>query len=198
MRVLIQLQFIVTPESWIGNLCSKNSAKIKVLGIKLDDSQQNVAHLVEINSNKTSAADLRNKLRRTNNVIESDLTVLDKNRLLGAVTSNNCKIGLVLLKSYRKTGTLGIGAAVTKNDCQIGYKLYMRGEEIPEFFQSLHEGSVIYSISEIDKLSAPKALTSKQKRILKSALELGYYDIPKRISTEDLSKKMGLSASARF
>ena len=194
MRHLIQLQFIAAPENWIGNLCSKDSSKIKVLGMKLDDSQQNVTHLVEINSDKTSAADLKNELRRSNNITESDLASLDTNRLLGAVTSNNCRVGLVLLKSNRKTGPIGIGAAVTKNDCQISYKLYIRGEDIPEFFQFLHEGGVTYAISEFEKMSAPNALTAKQKHVLKSALEEGYYDNPKRISTEELSKKMGMSA----
>jgi len=61
--------------------------------------------------------------------------------------------------------------------------------------QSLHEQGVVYKIAEIAKMNKSRALTSKQERVLKSALELGYYDYPKRISTEELSKVVGLAPS---
>ena len=64
----------------------------------------------------------------------------------------------------------------------------MNGDAIPRFLQSLQDNSVDYEICEISQLSAKQTLTSKQERVMKSALELGYFDYPKRVSTEELVK----------
>jgi predicted DNA binding protein len=53
---------------------------------------------------------------------------------------------------------------------------------------------------EIDRKSGLKflnkpLLTRQQERILKEAVKLGYYDLPRRITTMKLSEKLGLSAS---
>jgi predicted DNA binding protein len=188
----------VSPESWIGSLCSKDSAKIKVLSMKLDDSKRNITHFVDITSEKKNAKDLMRQLRKSDSVTENNVTSLGKNRVVGAVTSNNCKVGLIMMKSRsnRKTGFLGIAQAVAMTDSRMIYKVFMNGEMIPRFLQSLREGSISYKISEIEKLAAPKAITTKQKLLLKTALELGYYDNPKRISEEDLSITLGLTVSA--
>ena len=71
----------------------------------------------------------------------------------------------------------------------------MSGDAIPLFLQTLHDKGVVYEISEIAKLSTKQKLTSKQEKVLKSALELGYFDYPKRVSTEDLSKRLGVAPS---
>jgi predicted DNA binding protein len=190
---VIQLQFIAASESWIRGLCAKDSAKIKVLSMKLDDSELNVMHFVEITSDKTSSKDLTKGLQRTKSVTESNVATLGAKRVVGIVTSDDCKVGLVIMKSNRKAGFLGIAPSLTVSDSLMSYKLYMNGAGIPEFLQSLREGGVSYKISEIEKMAAPIPLTSREKRVLKSALDRGYYDDPKRISTEDLSKKMGLT-----
>ncbi|HIQ29953.1 MAG TPA: winged helix-turn-helix transcriptional regulator [Candidatus Caldiarchaeum subterraneum] len=40
-----------------------------------------------------------------------------------------------------------------------------------------------------------KNLTSKQARVLEAAFKYGYFDTPKRISTKELAKKLGISPS---
>ncbi|MFX0206885.1 MAG: helix-turn-helix domain-containing protein [Candidatus Hodarchaeota archaeon] len=49
-----------------------------------------------------------------------------------------------------------------------------------------------YPFSDIDLLSS---LTERQKEIISLAKTTGYYDIPRKISTEDLSEKLGISKS---
>jgi len=88
-----------------------------------------------------------------------------------------------------------VGPATTEADCQLNYKLFLNGEGIPGFLQTLHDKGILDKISEIAKMTPERALTSKQERVLKSALELGYYDFPKRISTEELSKALSLAPS---
>jgi hypothetical protein len=117
---------------------------------------------------------------------------VSSNRLVGAVTSDDCLVCAMILGSR---GGYLIGPAFTESDCQLNYRLFMAGENIPGFLQGLHARGVSYKISGISKVSAERGLTSKQERVLKSALETGYYDYPKRTSTEDLAGSLGISRS---
>jgi len=160
--------------------------------MKPQDSERNITHFVEITSEKVTAEHLRKDLGKLADVKGSDLASVGLNRLVGTVTSNDCLVCFLIMQS--QSGYF-VGPAVTESDCQITYRLFMSGEGIPNFLQSLHENGVIYKIGEIAKMSPTRALTPKQERVMKSALELGYYDYPKRISTEELSKAVGISPS---
>lgn len=189
---MIQLQFSVEPETWIEDLCHGSLATVRVLSMKTNDSDGRITHFVEITSDRVSAEELKKVLGKCGDVTESDIAAVGSNRLVGAVTSRDCIVCSLILQS--QNGYF-IGPATTENDCQLTYKLFMNGEGIPNFLQSLHDKGVVYRIAEIAKMSTKRALTSKQEKVLKSALELGYYEYPKRISTEDLSKAVGLAPS---
>ena len=189
---VIQLQFSVTPEVWINKLCETDSATVRVLSMKARDSGEDITHFVEITSDKNNADELKKELKGCADVTDSDIAAVGSNRLVGAITSNDCVVCSLIIRS--QNGYF-IGPAATEGDCQLTYKLFMNGEGIPKFLQSLHDRGIDYKIADIAKMSTSRALTSKQERLLKSALELGYYEYPKRISTEELSKTIGLAPS---
>lgn len=190
---VIQLQFTVPPESWIAGLCQKAAATIRILSMKsADDATHTITHFVEITSEKSTSDELTNEIQNLQDVTDTDLASIGTNRVVGAVTSNNCMVCSTIMES--KTGYF-VGPATTETDCQLNYRLFLNGEGIPGFLQSLHDKGIIYKISEIAKMTPERALTTKQERVLKSALELGYYDFPKRISTDELSKTLGLAPS---
>jgi predicted DNA binding protein len=187
---MIQLQFMVPPETWIESLCQKDLATVKILSMKvLSSDVPNVTHFVDIVSDKVDAEDLIKELQKSPDVIESDVAKVGSNRLVGAVTSKGCRICSIIMDS--KTGYFIGPALSTSHEGQMSYKLFMSGDAIPQFLQTLHSKGVEYKISDISRLAPKRALTAKQEKVLKSALELGYYDFPKRISTEELAKIVG-------
>jgi predicted DNA binding protein len=52
---------------------------------------------------------------------------------------------------------------------------------------------VTYEIADIDKLVEKEDLTARQEQIAKIALELGFFEFPKKIRLVELSKRMGIS-----
>lgn len=188
---MIQLQFTVPPEKWVETLCHEDSALVKILSMKFSKSDQ-ITHFVDAVSDEANAEKLSRDIRNSSDVVSSELASVGSNRLVGAVTSTDCFVCSSIINS--NSGYF-IGPAVTVGDCRLSYKLFMSGDAIPAFLQSLHDKGVVYEISEIAKLSAKQKLTSKQERVLKSALELGYFDYPKRVSTEELSKGLGIAPS---
>ena len=190
---MIQLQFSVSPESWIKELCENDFATVKILSMKVESQDHpQVTHFVDIVSNKVEAQKLVEEVRRSPNIVQSDVAAVGSNRIVGAVTSNECKVCSVIMDS--KTGYF-VGPAVADHDTKMSYKLFMGGDAIPSFLQTLHSKGIDYTISDISQISAKRALTSKQEKVLKSALELGYYDYPKRISTEQLGEVVGSAPS---
>ena len=190
---MIQLQFVVPPEGWIHSLCKDDFAFVKVLSMKIQSEETgNVTHFVDIVSDKVGAESLVRELTNSPDVIESDVAKVGSNRLVGAVTSKECKVCPIIMDS--KTGYF-IGPAVSNHDGQMSYTLFMSGESIPKFLQTLHTNGIDYKISEISKMSPKRALTAKQERVLQSALELGYYDFPKRITTEELANSLRAAPS---
>src|ERR1700730_11913089 len=141
---MIELQFITPSEAWVESLCTKDSATVKVLSMKLDN--QNISHFVDITSEKKSAKELTKQLRRSRSVTKSAVTSLGKSRVVGVVTSNNCRVGLMIMKSNPKAGLLGIASALTVHNSLMNYKLYMKGAGIPEFLRSLRTRGISYKI----------------------------------------------------
>lgn len=189
---VIQLQFKTHAESWIESLCRDDFAIVKILSLKKQSQSGHVTHFVDISSDKVSADRMEEELRNSKDVDVSDVAKVGTNRLVGAVTSNNCSVCSVIVDT--NVGYF-IGPATTGADCQTTFKLFMNGEGIPTFLQGLHTNQVQYKISDITRLAPKRSLTSRQERVLKSALELGYYDYPKRVTTEELSRSLDIAPS---
>lgn len=58
---------------------------------------------------------------------------------------------------------------------------------------SLESAGANVTVDKITVLRTAKELTAEQERILHMALDLGYYDIPKKIGLDGLAKRLGIS-----
>lgn len=189
---MIQLQFRTPAENWVLNLCRGGQVSVKILSLKAQTGDGEITHFVDISSNQDDAGQLSETILKSSDVVASDVARVGGNRLVGAVTSNGCVVCSAIINT-----TLGyfIGPAISEENCQMNYKLFMNGEGIPSFLQSLHTKGIIYKIADITKIAPKKTLTTRQERVLKSAFELGYYDYPKKVSTEELSHSLNIAAS---
>jgi hypothetical protein len=120
---VIQLQFTVTPESWIGSLCAKDFAAIRILSVKVDVSKQYVTHFVEITSEKTSAEDLTKELKSSTTSLDTTLNYRTICHLSGFREGksdlqikwilSNCLIMGVLSVRFCQSRTVSVKVSVT-------------------------------------------------------------------------------------
>ncbi len=73
-------------------------------------------------------------------------------------------------------------------------------QQMQEFFSKLGERGIHYKIASLTDASfSPGSpltkLTEKQREVLIAAHKFGYYDLPRRISSEQLAKKLGIGDS---
>lgn len=188
---MIQLQFSAVAESWVERICHERSALVKVMSVKAQDHQNQITHFVDISSQKMTAEDLSNELRSSSDITETDLARVGARRVIGSVASNDCVVCRALIES--KTNTF-IAPASTEDNCQMNYKVYISGSGLPIFLQRLHKEGVVYKIGDLSPLTSSKGITARQQKVLRSALELGYYEFPKRISTKQLASTLGIKA----
>ena len=188
---MIQLQFSAEAEGWIEKLCHGRLATVRIMSLKSEDRTNKVTHFVDISSEQASADDITEDLRRSSAVTQTDLARVSPNRVIGSVTSIDGGVCRALLDS--KTNTF-IAPASTSDNCEMKYKLFISGDGLPIFLQRLHNEGIQYKIADLSPLTSAKGLTTRQSKVLKSALELGYYDYPKRISTEQLASTLGIKS----
>ena len=70
-------------------------------------------------------------------------------------------------------------------------------KEVRKFMRSIEKMGIRYKIISImDARFRPDSplsrLTEKQRRVILSALSLGYYDVPRRVSSEQLAKRLNI------
>ncbi len=190
---MIQLRFLATPDRWVGEACTQCSAYVKILGIRYAQDKHGMSHFVEINTEGGDQTDeVRRRISGMKEVLSFDVTEVASNRLLGVVISNNCRICSAIADV---DASCFISAAATEEDCSVGYRLLLGSEDIPLLMSRLSKTGAEYKIAEISAVSTIRGLTSKQEIILKTAMELGFYDFPRRISQEELAEKLGIKPS---
>jgi predicted DNA binding protein len=86
-------------------------------------------------------------------------------------------------------------SASTREDQKMEWRILISGEDtLKKISERLTSKGVNYSIVEISNLSSASDLTARQEQIARIALELGYFEFPKRIGIEELSKRLGISS----
>ncbi len=194
---MIELQFSAPADIWAERVCRGKLTTVKLMSLKPQDSvsdkgNQAIAHFIDVSSRNESAETLISELQASSNLIDSDLARVGSKRIVGSITTTECKVCKVLVELT--TGAF-IGGGDTDDRCKMNYKLFLSERGLPLFLQRLHKEGVNYKILDISSLSKSRGLTARQSKVLKSALELGYYDYPKRISTGRLASQLGIKAA---
>jgi predicted DNA binding protein len=189
---LMQLRILAGSDAWVKGLCSNLSARIKVLGIKSVEKSGDVAHFVDITTKDVAPGAIQDSLSNSVSVLSTELTNVSDGHLMGVVIAKDCKVCNSLINSDSASF---ISSAATEADCSMGYKIFLNSEGVPILLNRLSKQRVSYKVEEISPISADYRLTPRQLTILKSAMEMGLYDFPRRITQDELAARIGITPS---
>jgi predicted DNA binding protein len=191
---MMRLRFVAPADGWARELCQVYSAYVKILGLKLAEGGKGreVAHFVEITTSESegAGAKLKECLARTSGVRSTELTAISKDHMMGVVVSGGCTVCTSLIGTDSASF---ISSAATEDDCTVGYKLFLNSEGVPVLLNKLSKGGVGYKVVELSPLTNDLRLTPRQFSVLKSAMESGLYDYPRRIRQDVLATKLGIA-----
>lgn len=188
---MIEVHFLVdTPENWVKAMNQGHSALIKIMDAKPSMNTQAVQDFVEVTSNKVSADQLIYTIGSSKDIKDADLVRLGPHTVMGTVTTQNCPVCSTL--SGLNCSLL---SAITKEDNTMEWKLLLSGDDtlkkVTDRLESQHVGFKILQLSHLNSIND---LTTRQEQIVKLALEMGYFEFPKKIRLEELSERLGISA----
>jgi predicted DNA binding protein len=189
---MMQLRFQAGADSWVKGLCADLSAKVRILGLKSIGKEEEIAHFVDITMEADRRGELNKRLETDTSVVSTELTDLSRDHLLGVVVAKRCKACSSIVGS---NSAMFVSSATTESDCALGYKIFLNNEGIPSLLNHLSRGGVEYRVTEISPISPDVPLTTRQLNVLKSAMEMGLYDFPRRITQDELALKMGIKPS---
>lgn len=188
----MQLRILAGSDDWVKGLCGDLAAKIKILGIKSVDKPGEIAHFVDISTGGIARGAIEESLEGSSSVVSTELTDVSGEHMMGVVIARDCAVCNSLINS---SSASFISSASTEADCSMGYKIFLNSDGVPVLLNRLSKQRVAYKVEEISPISADYKLTDRQLSIIKSAMEMGLYDFPRRITQDELAAKIGIKPS---
>ncbi len=182
----IKIEF-TEPVSWISALVKGHSARIKIRDIR--NSREGVKDLVEIFTPKGGISNLSSDLASEMGVSGKDLTLVDGNHAAAIVDAHECSICNTILK-----WDLFLTSAESDENGNITMCWITPDEKTASgFIDQLRRDGVSFDLLMKRSLTRKGEITTRQESVVRLALDLGYFDYPKRVNLEGLSDRLGVS-----
>ncbi len=178
-------------DCWITTLSPRLGLEIRVLDRKLV-GRDGMRDLFEIPLIRVEPFRLVEEIRRLPGVREVQVVETDHGRLLGITRSENCTGCAILAKS-----DCFVGGAICRKSPSFEWNLVLsdRGG-LRRLISRLERHGYAARLVRIAAIKDSMSLTHRQREVLSTALDLGYFDYPKRVLLGELANRLGASKSA--
>lgn len=185
---MLEVRLLVdNPENWIKSV-AQESARVKIMDVK-EPKPGLTQNFVELASEKMTPEELLGHLRGSNGVVRSDLSRVDKNRVMGTVTTHDCPV----CSTFAGLDCFLVSAS-TKGDGKMEWSVFMNSDSgLKSLCRRLDRNKVEYTILEKTHHMQKRQITSRQEQLVRIAFDLGYFEFPKRVRLEQLSERLGIS-----
>jgi predicted DNA binding protein len=175
------------PVDWIKELVETHSASIRIRDIRM--SGEGVKDLFEIFMPSGKIEGFSSELLAKNRVDRDSVTVTDDSHATAIVNAHECAVCKAILN-----WDLFLTEAYTNDSGDIVMKLLVPDEStVSGFLDRLSMDGVKFDLLRKRALSKRSDITARQEFVVKTALELGFFDYPKKVNLEGLSKRLNVS-----
>ena len=175
------------PVAWIKDLVETHSASIRIRDIRM--SGEGVKDLLEIFMPSGKIEGFSSELLDKKRVDKDNVTIVDDTHATAIVNAHECAVCKSILK-----WDLFLTEAYSTDSGDIIMKLLVPDEStVGGFLARLEEDGVRFELLKKRALSKRSDITARQEFVVKTALELGFFDYPKKVNLEGLSKRLNVS-----
>ena len=185
------LLMLKIPGNWIGQLCTSCDLSVKVLSsVSMDRDATKCLIKIESPPDMTGTA-LANHIMEVEPACRIDLTQMGPGKHIATILKCTCAI----CSAVSETGCF-LESATSKSDSRIQWQII--GSTYESILILVNKIKMLGCEVEIIKISEQRAgsnFTKSQSRAMRVAYEVGYFDIPKKITLETLASKLDMSKS---
>lgn len=190
-EIVLQLK---APSTWASELTAKYASTVRILDCKPGKKEGQLLQLVEVNSAPEELDKLAEDVKNSPAVKEAYVVKTKKGRMLGSILTES-----VLCSTLQGSSSFCRSClfhAVPKSDGTVEWTVAFTGREaLNELLDVLKREKVDVKILRLTSIVDAETLTDRQRKLVETALEEGFFDYPRRITLRQLAKKTGASAS---
>jgi|Deesub1362A_J573_1020465.scaffolds.fasta_scaffold00012_3 hypothetical protein len=192
----VTLEIRPPPHSWVMDLISDYSVRVEILDCK-PVGKDKVNEIFEIKCNPKDLNMIKEKIMNSEYIDKSEIFITDsgKGLLYGVIKTSHCNV----CKLFSDSSECFLGSAVYDIERnRVKWRLIAHTAILEKIIDRLKKNGIeinVESITEIKMNSKSTELTFNQDKILKLALKLGYFDYPRKITLQELSKIIKRSPS---
>jgi len=174
---------------WAENLARTSNVAIKVHSCRTNSNGQSVQNWVEIHAEDEKIDLIKDEIN--DQVISSEIVKVKDGKAFGVVVTPRCAAAEAL-----RDLTCTVTAHAVERDGSIKLEVLASERDtlkqvIDRFRSSGAEVSVLKLTSDVDD----EKLTGRQEEIVRKALEMGYFEYPRRIRQKELASACGVASS---
>ncbi|NLK25693.1 MAG: hypothetical protein GX307_03835 [Euryarchaeota archaeon] len=179
------------PGNWIGELSAKCNASVRVLKCVPSNHTTGRSLLrIELPDNMAGHL-LADQIKELGPDCHIDLTTIGPGKHVASVTNNAC-----LICNALNEANCFLDSATSQPDGRVNWCVIApRTNNISALVDRLKELGCEVEITSLRDQEDDGPLTFHQEKVLRTAYDMGYYDIPRTINLGDLSDKLGIARS---
>ncbi len=187
MRDVLEVRLLVDdPENWIKTAAGE-STRVKIMDVKAPKPGV-TQNFVELASERMTPEELLSHLRKSDGVVRSDLSRVDKNRVMGTVTTHDCPV----CSTFAGLDCFLVSASTKQGKME--WSVFINSDSgMRALCRRLDKNKVNNQILEKTYHMQKRQITSRQEQLMRIAFDLGYFEFPKRVNLEQLSERLGIS-----
>ncbi len=175
------------PVEWIRKVVQTHSAKIKIRDVR--QSHEGVKDLIEIFAPEGKIKGISSDLYKHGATEEEHISATDDYHATAIVDAGGCAICNAILK-----WDLFLTDSYSEDNGDIVMQWLVPDEStVSGFLKRIEEDGVPFQLLKKRAISGKRDITARQEFVVKTALDLGYFNYPKGINLEGLSKRLNVS-----
>lgn len=191
---MLESTIVVKPlESWAIDISKKLKVPIRIVESAMGQDGT-ISSLVEFRLEGTTKEAVLEEIARHPDTTELIISEESEDAILGNITVTRWMMG----KALQRTNIYVIGAR-TLTQGAVEWRLMAADEaDLRGLVSDLKEAGCIVSLRRKRQINDFNILTKRQERVMEKALEMGYYDYPRRVTGRELAKRIGISQSTLY
>ncbi len=169
----------------------KEVQEIVLLDCKPSSFSRGTSALIKLNAPGSSPDELTRDIKDQNGIEDAAFYALNQDMLLGIVSTRSCPCSATMLPSCHL-----VKAIAATSEEQRWTVLAREGRNLQELIGSLEKRGLDYKILDVRTVKTRATLTARQEQIIRVALELGFFDVPRRIGLRELARILQVSPRA--